>query len=80
MSALPANRLMFADRGILRPGMKADIAVFDPAAVEDKATFTEPHQYAAGFRHVLVNGRLTLLDGKMTGERAGRVLRGAGFR
>jgi dihydroorotase/N-acyl-D-amino-acid deacylase len=79
MSALPANRLMLTDRGVLRPGMKADIAVFDPATVTDKATFTEPHQYAEGFRHVIVNGSVTLLDGKMTGERSGRVLYGAGY-
>jgi N-acyl-D-aspartate/D-glutamate deacylase len=78
MSALPANRLMLADRGVLRPGMKADLAVFDAATVEDKATFSEPHQYALGFRDVLVNGVATLVDGKLTGDRGGRVLHGAG--
>jgi dihydroorotase/N-acyl-D-amino-acid deacylase len=78
MSALPANRLLLSDRGLLRPGMKADIVVFDPAAVLDKATFAEPHQYAEGFRHVIVNGSITLLDGAMTGSRSGRVLYGQG--
>lgn len=76
MSSLPANRLKLEDRGLLRPGMRADIAVFDPAVVADKATFTAPHQYAAGFRHVLVNGTPVLLDGAMTAERPGRVLYG----
>jgi dihydroorotase/N-acyl-D-amino-acid deacylase len=78
MSSLPAARLGLTDRGLLRPGMKADVAVFDLAAVADKATFTEPHQYAEGFRHVVVNGKAALLDGKMTGERAGVVLYGPG--
>jgi len=76
MSALPANRLRLGDRGLLRPGMKADIAVFDPATVVDKATFVQPHQYAEGFRHVLVNGRPVLLEGRITSERSGRVLYG----
>jgi dihydroorotase/N-acyl-D-amino-acid deacylase len=78
MSSLVAARLGLTDRGILRPGMKADLAVFDAAAVQDKATFPEPHRYAAGFRHVLVNGKLTLFDGEMTGERGGTVLYGPG--
>lgn len=75
MTSLPAARLRLADRGLLRPGMKADIAVFDPAAVEDRATFLKPHQYATGFRDVLVNGRPVILDGTVTAERPGRVLR-----
>jgi dihydroorotase/N-acyl-D-amino-acid deacylase len=78
MSLLPAARLRLGNRGLLRPGMKADIAVFDLSKVQDKATFTEPHQYAEGFRHVLVNGKPALLDGRMTGERVGTVLYGAG--
>ena len=74
--ALPAARLGLDDRGLLRPGMKADLAVFDPALVADQATFDNPHQYAAGVRHVLVNGRPVVRDGKVTGERPGRVLYG----
>lgn len=76
MSALPAARLNLGDRGLLRPGMKADIAIFDAAGIADKATFAEPHQYAAGVRDVLVNGKVVLRDGKLTGERPGRVLYG----
>ena len=76
MSALPAARLNLGDRGLLRPGMKADIAIFDAATIGDKATFTEPHQYAVGVRDVLVNGKAVLRDGKMSGERPGQVLYG----
>jgi N-acyl-D-amino-acid deacylase len=76
MTSLPASRFRVFDRGLLRPGMKADVAVFDSGAVIDKADFVRPHQYAEGFRHVLVNGKLVLVDGKMTGERPGRVLYG----
>ena len=56
--------------------MKADIAIFDAATIGDKATFTEPHQYAVGVRDVLVNGKAVLRDGKMSGERPGQVLYG----
>ncbi len=76
MTSLPAARLKLMDRGILRPGMKADIAVFDPLTVRDKATFDQPHQYAEGFSAVLVNGVPVLAEGKMTGALPGRVLRG----
>jgi N-acyl-D-amino-acid deacylase len=76
MSALPASRLKIMDRGLLRPGMKADVTIFDPAAVADNATFTEPHQYAVGVVHVFVNGTAVLRDGRMTGARPGRVLYG----
>lgn len=76
MSSFPAGRFRIADRGLLRPGMKADIAVFDPAKVVDKADFGRPHQYAEGFVHVLVNGQFVLRDGKMTGKLPGRVLYG----
>lgn len=76
MSGYPAERLKLFDRGLLRPGMKADVAVFDPAAVQDQADFTNPHQYAVGFRYVIVNGKPIIDDGKLTGERPGRVLYG----
>ena len=75
MSSFPAQRMGIEDRGILRAGLKADIVVFDPATIIDKATFEKPHQYAEGVLAVIVNGRLTLSDGRMTGERAGRALR-----
>ncbi|MFN0121872.1 MAG: N-acyl-D-amino-acid deacylase family protein [Blastocatellia bacterium] len=80
MSSLPAARLGLQDRGLLRPGMKADIVLFDPATVRDRATFTNPHQYAEGVSFVFVNGALVLDGGKMTDRRSGQVLRGAGAR
>lgn len=76
MSGMPAQRLNFGDRGLLRPGMKADIVVFDPATVADRATFDKPHQYSVGFRDVIVNGKFVMRDGKVTEERPGRVLYG----
>ena len=80
MTALPATRLRINDRGILRPGMKADIAIFDPATVRDTATFEKPHAYAEGFSHVLVNGEVVYEHGAMTAARPGRVLYGPGRR
>jgi len=79
MTSLPAQRIGAADRGLLRPGMKADLVIFDPETVIDRATFDEPHQYADGFSHVMVNGKLVLADGEMTGTRPGRVLRGPAY-
>ena len=75
MSGWPAERMGLTDRGVIRPGMKADIVVFNAATVIDKATFEKPHQYAEGVADVVVNGRVALLDGKTTGERSGRALR-----
>jgi dihydroorotase/N-acyl-D-amino-acid deacylase len=77
MSSFPAQRMGLTDRGVLRPGMKADLVVFNPATIVDKATFERPHQYAEGVKAVIVNGELTLDEGKMTGTRAGRALRHA---
>ena len=76
MSAFPAQRLGLADRGVIRQGLKADIAVFDPATVRDTATFEKPHSYAEGVSYVLVNGQVVFENGKMTDARPGRVLFG----
>jgi N-acyl-D-amino-acid deacylase len=75
MTSFPAARLRLTDRGLLRPGMKADIAVFDPATVRDTATYEKPHSYAQGFSVVVVNGKIVFENGEMTNERPGRVLR-----
>ncbi len=79
MSSFPAQRIGLADRGLVRPGMKADLVVFDPAAVRDTATFQQPHQYAAGVSVVLVNGEVVYENGRMTPARPGRVLYGPAF-
>jgi dihydroorotase/N-acyl-D-amino-acid deacylase len=76
MSALPAQRLGLSDRGVLRQGLKADIAVFDAATIRDTATFEKPHSYAEGVSLVIVNGQVAFEDGKMTAARPGRVLYG----
>ena len=78
MTSFPAARIGLHDRGILRPGMKADIAVFDPARVRDRATFEAPHQYAEGFSLVIVNGQVVFDGAEMTAARPGRVLYGPG--
>lgn len=80
MTSLPAQRFGLTDRGLLRPGLKADVIVFDPERVRDKATFAEPHQYAEGVSFVIVNGALVLDDGKMTEARPGKVLLGVAAR
>jgi N-acyl-D-amino-acid deacylase len=76
MSSYPATRIGITDRGVLKPGMKADIAVFDPQTVADKATYEAPHQYAVGFSYVIVNGKVVYENGAMTPARPGRVLYG----
>jgi len=78
LSGLPATNLELDRRGFLREGMFADIAVFDPAKIADRATFEEPHQYAVGMRHVFVNGVHVLKDGEHTGAKPGRALWGPG--
>jgi N-acyl-D-amino-acid deacylase len=80
MTSFPAARIGLADRGILRMGMKADIAVFDAATVRDRATFDAPHQYADGFSWVVVNGQVVFDGREMTAARPGRVLYGPGKR
>jgi N-acyl-D-amino-acid deacylase len=80
MTSFPAQRVGLADRGLLRPGMKADLVVFDPATVADRATYENTHQYATGVTAVVVNGEVVLAGGELTGVRPGRVLRGPGAR
>ena len=80
MTSLAASRVGIADRGILRPGMMADITVFDPSTVQDVATYNDPLHYSIGVKHVFVNGKPVLLDAKITGERPGRALRGPGYK
>jgi N-acyl-D-aspartate/D-glutamate deacylase len=80
LSALPAENLGLQGRGRLRPGHFADVVVFDPATVGDRATFERPHQYAVGMRHVFVNGVQVLKDGEHTGALPGRALKGRGAR
>ncbi|HEY1335900.1 MAG TPA: D-aminoacylase [Bryobacteraceae bacterium] len=76
MSSLPAERLKIWDRGLIRPGMKADIVLFDPATVADKSEYDKPHQYSVGVHEVIVNGKLSLHQDAVTSERPGRVLYG----
>jgi N-acyl-D-amino-acid deacylase len=78
LSALPAANLGLDHRGYLKEGMFADIVVFDPATVGDRATFAQPHQYAVGMKHVFVNGTQVLKDGEHTGATPGRALWGPG--
>lgn len=79
MTALAAQRVGLSDRGLLKAGMAADITVFDPATVADKATFEAPHQPSVGFAYVFVNGQKVLDHGKLTAARPGRGLRGPGY-
>jgi len=79
-SALPAQRMRLADRGVLKRGLWADVVVFDPAVIADRSTFSSPKELAVGMRWVLVNGIPVIDDGKMTGARPGHVLRGPGYR
>jgi dihydroorotase/N-acyl-D-amino-acid deacylase len=78
-SALPAQRLRLEGRGLLRAGMWADITIFDPATIRDLATFDNPNQLSQGMDYVLVNGVPVIDQGKMTGARPGKVLRGPGY-
>ena len=80
MTSLPARTFSFHDRGIVRPGMVADLVLFDPAIVADKATFEDPHQYSIGFDYVIVNGVAVVADGELTDERSGRFVNGPGAR
>jgi N-acyl-D-amino-acid deacylase len=78
LSALPATNLGLDHRGFIQEGMFADVVVFDPATIADRATFDKPHQYAVGMKHVFVNGVQVLKDGEHTGAKPGRALWGPG--
>src|SRR5437773_5972597 len=78
LSGLPATNLELDRRGFIKEGMFADLVVFDPATIADRATFARPHQYAAGVKHVFVNGQQVLKDGEHTGATPGRALSGPG--
>ena len=80
LTSLPAENLKIADRGWLKPGYFADLAIFDPDKIRDRATFAKPHQYATGMRHVFVNGTPVLKNGKHTGAKPGRTVRGPGWK
>jgi N-acyl-D-amino-acid deacylase len=79
LAALPAANLGLKDRGMLRPGNFADLAIFDPATIRDNATFARPQQFATGMRHVFVNGVQVLKNGEHTGATPGRFVRGPGW-
>jgi N-acyl-D-amino-acid deacylase len=78
LSGLPATNLELDGRGFIREGMFADVVIFDPATIADRATFDKPHQFAVGMRHVFVNGVQVLRDGEHTGAKPGRPLYGPG--
>jgi N-acyl-D-amino-acid deacylase len=78
MTSLPATAFRFSDRGLVREGFVADLVAFDPATVEDRATFDKPHQYSVGMVHVIVNGQAVIRDGQMTGTLPGKPVYGPG--
>ena len=80
MTSLPATNLKIQRRGLLKEGHFADVVIFDPATIQDHATFEQPHQYATGVEHVFVNGTQVLKDGEHTGATPGRVVRGPGWK
>lgn len=80
MTSQAASRVGITDRGILRPGMLADIVVFDPVTIRDNATYDAPLRYSVGVRDVFVNGRPVVLEGRITSERPGKALRGPGYK
>ncbi len=80
LTSLPAQNLRLRQRGTLQVGNFADVVVFDPARIADRATYARPHQLAVGVEQVMVNGQLVLRDGRITGVRSGRVVRGPGWR
>ena len=79
MTSAVANRLSIRERGLLREGFYADVVIFDPATVIDKATYTQPHQHSIGIQTVIVNGVRVWDNGKHTGAKPGRIVRGPGW-
>ncbi len=75
MTSLPAQKLGLRDRGLIREGMWADVVVFNPKTVMDKATYEDPHRYPEGLKYVLVNGEIVVDNGEHTGALPGKVLR-----
>jgi len=80
LTSLPASNLKIQKRGTLLPGFYADVVVFDPAKIQDHATFERPHQYSTGVQHVFVNGQQVLENGNHTGKKPGRFVKGPGFK
>ncbi len=80
LTKLPATNLKLRDRGELRENYFADIVIFDPYGIQDNSTFEQPHQYATGMQHVIVNGEVVLRNGEHTGALPGQVVRGPGWR
>jgi N-acyl-D-amino-acid deacylase len=80
MTSVAANEVFLHDRGRLAPGVAADLVIFDPHRIADRATLGQPNLTSEGMLHVIVNGQLVLRDGHYTGARPGRVLRGPGHR
>jgi N-acyl-D-amino-acid deacylase len=80
MTSLAASRMGLLDRGVLREGMAADIVVFDPDTIIDKATFEKSHQYSVGISEVVVNGSTVIRGGEHTGAKPGKALRGPGYK
>ena len=78
MTSAVASRLSIQDRGVLREGMYADVVVFNPATVIDRATFEKPHQLSIGIEHVFVNGVAVVRNGRHTGAKPGRIVKGPG--
>jgi N-acyl-D-amino-acid deacylase len=79
MTSLPASRMRLHDRGVLRPGARADLVVFDPERVGERSTYADPNHYSEGIPYVAVNGVLVVDEGRITSARPGRILRGPGF-
>ena len=80
MTGAPAARVGLRERGLIREGMYADITIFDPAKVIDRATFESPNQHPIGIEYVLVNGKISVDKGQRTSALAGRALRGPGYK
>ena len=80
MTSAVADRLSIRDRGLLREGFHADVVIFDPETIADRATYEKPHQLSVGIKHVFVNGTAVVQDGRHTGSKPGQIVRGPGYR